>query len=356
MDSKERVLITMSHEEADRVPINFRATDYIIENLSKTLKLDYFEILKYFQVDFREIMPSYVGPKFLAMKDGSKIDIWGVRRKEYMTERGKDVLITLSPLKFVKSTKEIIRHKWPKVEWFDFSQVKKNCNFFKGFAISTPGIHCEGYHGVLHLLTYLFGMEEAMMNLALRPDLIITAKNEIMKFLYRYYEIFLESAGGMIDFLFYKDDFGAQNSLLISPEMFLDFFYPDIKALCQLAANYGAKFIMHSCGSVVKIIPNLIQAGISVLDPIQITAKNMDIHYLKERFGEQLTFHGGIDVQRLMPQGTIEEIHTTVRKTLEVLGKDGGYFFSPSHRFQSDTPLENILALYKFALKYGHYH
>ncbi len=140
---------------------------------------------------------------------------------------------------------------------------------------------------------------------------------------------------------------------MISPKMFRDFFFTPIKKLADLAKSYNAKLILHSCGSVKDIIPDFIEAGVAVLDPIQVSSKNMEIRELKDRFGDSLTFHGGIDVQYLMPKGTIQEIKETVKNTIEVLGDNGGYFFSPSHRLQSDTPIENIFALYEAAFEYG---
>lgn len=356
MNSKDRVRITMAHEEADRIPINFRATDQIIQKMSRQMCSDYFGILNHFHVDFREITPPYIGPSFQDAADGSEIDIWGVGRKEIITETARDVMISINPLKDADSPEEIKNHKWPQAEWFDFSIVKQMCHDFREYAISTPGIHIEGYHGVFHLLTYLFGMEKAMLDLVINPELLKVAVKEIMKFYTEYYERFFESAEGMIDFLFYKDDFGAQNNLLIGPDMFREFFYPNIKELSDLAGNYGAKLMLHSCGSVIKLIPKFIEAGAVVLDPVQVTAKDMDIRELKSLFGEQLTFHGGIDVQHLMPFGSIDKIRIAAKETIEVLGKNGGYFFSPSHRFQPNTPMENIIALYEAASEYGRYH
>ena len=203
MNSKERVMVTMAHEEADRIPINFRATDQIIQRLSKSMCSDYFGILHHYQVDFREVIPPYVGPRFQQAEDGSEIDMWGVGRKELITETGRDVMISISPLQDANSPEEIKNHNWPKAEWFDFSQVKQMCSESKEYAISTPGIHIEGYHGVLHLLTYLFGMEKAMLELVINPELIKVAVKEIMRFFTSYYQQLFESAEGMIDFLFY---------------------------------------------------------------------------------------------------------------------------------------------------------
>ena len=356
MNSKERVRIAMGHEAPDRIPINFRATDQVIQRLSKHFCSDYFGILSHYQVDFREIIPPYIGPRFPNVEDGSEMDLWGVGRKELVTETGRDVMISINPLKDAQTLDDVKNHSWPKAEWFDFSHVKKMCGDFRDYAISTPGLHIEGYHGVFHLLTYLFGMERAMMDMVVNPEPLKAAIHEIMAFFKAYYERLFEAGDGNIDFLFYKDDFGAQNNLLISEEMFRQFFFPNIKALCDLAENYGAKVILHSCGSVMKLIPDFIKAGAAVLDPIQVTAKGMDIRELKTRFGEELIFHGGIDVQQLMPFGSIEEIREKAKETIEVLGKGGGYFFSPSHRFQPDTPVENVVALYDAVFEYGAYH
>ena len=356
MNSKERVLLTMAHKEVDRVPINFRATDQIVQRLSKALCTDYFGILNHYQVDFREVIPPYVGPKFKKAEDGSEIDMWGVGRKDIITETSRDVMISVNPLHDAASLADIENHEWPRVEWFDFSGLKQLCTDFRDYAVSTPGLHIEGYHGVFHMLTYLFGMEKTMMDLVINPDCIKAAIERIMRFFKGYYERIFEETQGKIDFLFYKDDFGAQNSQLISRDMFLEFFYPNIKVLSDLAAHYNAKLILHSCGSVFKFIPDFISAGAAVLDPIQVTAKDMDIRELKNQFGEHLTFHGGIDVQHLMPFGSIDEIQGAAKEIIEVMGKNGGYFFSPSHRFQPDTPIENIIALYKAAFEYGRFH
>jgi len=194
-----------------------------------------------------------------------------------------------------------------------------------------------------------------MLDLVVNPEPIKAAIHKIMEFFNGYYERLFESAESRIDFLFYKDDFGGQNNLLISPDMFKTFFYPNIKELSDLAAQYGAKVILHSCGSIMKLIPDFIEAGAAVLDPIQVTAKGMDIRELKTRFGEELVFHGGIDVQHLMPFGTVEEIQSKTKETIEILGKGGGYFFSPSHRFQPDTPIDNIVALYEAVFRYAVY-
>ena len=125
MNSKERVKITMAHQEADRIPINFRATDQIIQRLSKTMCSDYFGILNHYRIDFREVIPPYIGPRFQKADDGSELDMWGVGRKELITETGRDVMISINPLKDVNSLEEIKNYpvkaagmSWVGLAWF----------------------------------------------------------------------------------------------------------------------------------------------------------------------------------------------------------------------------------------------
>ncbi len=350
MDSRERVALTLNYEKADRMPINFRAVDAVAESLQAKFGVDYEGLLRHWHVDFREIIPPYCGAPLPVFEGDVEIDIWGVGRSVVEhADGGRDVMVTYNPLKDAETVEDVKNHHWPKADWFDFAAVPAMCQKYAGYALSTPGIHIEGYHGCFHLLTYLFGMEKGIMYLASRPDLVKAALEEIEKFFVDYYSRFFEAGKGDIDLLFYKDDFGTQKNLMISQKMFKNIFQPTIHNLCDLAASYDVKFIQHSCGAVFKIIPDFIEAGVAVLDPIQVTATGMDIVELKKSFGDDLVFHGGIDTQHLMPFGTPEEVRAETRRVIEVLGEGGGYFFSPSHRFQADTPLENIIAAYEVA-------
>lgn len=356
MDSRERVAITLAHEIPDRIPINFRAVDAVTERLMRHFGTDYEGLLKHLGVDFREVVPPYVGEPLPVFADGTALDYWGVGRTVAQhADGGRDMMVTYHPLKDAQTIADVKNHRWPKAEWFDFSAVPRICSANRGYALSTHGIHVEGYHGVFHLLTYLFGMENGLVYLSARPDLINAAIEEIMRFFVAYYDGFLKAAGGEIDLLFYKDDFGSQNSQLISGEMFREYFFPTIHQLADLARSYDVKFVQHSCGAVFKLIPDFIEAGVSVLDPIQVSAKGMDIAKLKAEFGSRLVFHGGIDTQTLMPTKGPDEVRAVTKRTIEVLGAGGGYFFSPAHRFQADTGNENILAAYETAHAVGRY-
>lgn len=352
MTSRERVLMAMHHEEPDRVPVNFRSVDLVKTRLQEYFHTDYKGLLERFQVDFREVIPPYTGPAFPVDATGNFYDIWGVRRKIVETERSRDIFVDRSPLAGVDDLDAIEKYPWPSPDEYDYSVLEAMCKEYEGYAISGPGLFAEGYHGAFHQLTYLFGMEEAMMNLLVEEELVEAVIRHVMDYWLGYYERMFEACKGRLDFIFYKDDMGAQNGLLIGEDLFRRFFKPTLKELCDLCHSYGAEMIYHTCGSVKPLIPDFIEAGVKVLDPIQTSAKDMDIRELKEKFGSRVTFHGAIDTQKVLPESTPEQIREVVRDTVDVLGHGGGYFFSPSHRIQQDTATETIVAMYDEVLSY----
>lgn len=144
-------------------------------------------------------------------------------------------------------------------------------------------------------------------------------------------------------------DFGAQNSLFISRQSYRDLFKPFHKAINDwLHRNTGWKTFIHSCGSVVELIPDFIEAGFDILNPVQTAAAGMDPKGLKERFGEQIVFWGGgVDTQRTLPFGTPEEVKTEVRDRVEIFGRGGGFIFSAVHNIQAGIPVENLVAMFE---------
>ena len=150
------------------------------------------------------------------------------------------------------------------------------------------------------------------------------------------------------------DDLGTQRSLYISPKMMRKFVMPRLKKLYDfIHYRTKAKVFMHSCGSVYDAIPDLIDAGVEILNPIQRSAAKMDIATLKKEFGKELSFWGGgIDVQQVLPYASVEQIEDEVKKTLDIMAPGGGYVFVPSHNIQADVTPERIDKMYEAVLRY----
>jgi uroporphyrinogen decarboxylase len=162
----------------------------------------------------------------------------------------------------------------------------------------------------------------------------------------------LDLAGDRLDMLYFYDDVATQKSLMMSKEMWHAFIRPCHARLVEVARAYGKPVMYHSDGAVYPLIPDLIDLGIAVLNPIQADAKGMAPERLKQEFGERLTFHGGIDIVQTLPRGSVDDVRAEVRERVRVLGERGGYILCSSHHIQSDTPLENVLAMYGLDLRY----
>ncbi|NQU41880.1 methyltransferase, partial [bacterium] len=137
--------------------------------------------------------------------------------------------------------------------------------------------------------------------------------------------------------------------LLFGVEVWREFFFQNIRRLTELAHGYGLKVMMHSCGSIRPLIPHLIEAGVDILDPIQVSAEGMGTEDLKREFGHEIVFHGGIDTQHVLPRGSVEEVESHVKETMGTLGDSGGYVFAPSQILGPDIPVENVLSMYETA-------
>lgn len=189
-----------------------------------------------------------------------------------------------------------------------------------------------------------------MLDLALRPDWARAIMDRVQAYLFERTRRILVAGGGRIDMVEYNDDVGSQRGLLLSPSMWRERLKPRMRQFVQLCRSFGAKVRYHSCGGIRPIIPDLIEIGVDVLNPIQTQATDMDPRGLKAEFGSRITLNGGIDTQNLLPYATRRQVYDAVSSLLDDLGRDGGYILAPSHVFQGDVPVENVLAVYAAAL------
>jgi uroporphyrinogen decarboxylase len=171
------------------------------------------------------------------------------------------------------------------------------------------------------------------------------------------WDAFLGAVGEYVQVVCQGDDLGMQTGTFIAPDMYREFIKPCHKRMYDfIKTKTKAKIFMHSCGSVYDIIPDLIDVGVDILNPLQCSAAKMDISGLKRAFGRELCFWGGgIDVQQVLPYATLQEIEDTVKKTIDVLAPGGGYVFVPAHNIQADISPDRILRVYETALKYREY-
>lgn len=356
LSSKERVLRTFRHENTDRVPVDYSANPGIDRKLKEHFRLnpdDHEGLNKALGVDFRAVSPSYTGPKLHQDIPDRKVlvDNWGIHRTWVEHDTGGYWDYCDFPLEHATED-EISAWPMPNPDHFDYSGLKDQCRQHSGYAIWTGG---AGTGDIINMNGMLRGVEQTMVDLITDdPAGMLLAKRKA-DIQFEMIRRSLEAADGGIDFIWLGEDLGSQNSPLISLDLFRKQIRPLHQRFVDLAKSFKIPVMIHSCGSSSWAYDDFIDMGISVVDTLQPEAKNMAPSYLKERFGDRLSFHGCISTAGPVATGTPEEVVEYCRKTLDIMMPGGGYCFAPTHCLQDNSPLENVIAMYETAHKYGKY-
>ena len=348
MNSRERVLASFNHRSPDRVSLDYCAMPEVTENLIKHLNVkDCDELLVRLGVDFRHIdnfgsiTPQYVGPELKTFEDGSYEDFWGCRRKkvEYQPDCFYPEWVN-PPLADATTVHDIENYRWPSPDWFDFFPVKAFCQHHDEYCIA------GGKGSTLDMVGFFRGMEQAMLDIHLNPTLVEAIVDKTFEFKYEYNRRLLEACEGRLDILFFGEDFASQNSLLFSLETLRKYVFPKFAKYSELARKYNALSLMHCDGDLHTAIPDLIECGVQIINPVQPNCPGMDPKRLKEEYGNDLCFHGLLDSQQLLCNATPDEVLAEAKRLIEVAGQNGGLALAPNCGFQVDVPIENILAIY----------
>jgi len=363
MDSMERVKLAMQHKQPDRIPIDYWATSEVNAKL-----LEYFgftsqeEILKHFDSDFRYIEgPKYIGPELTVRPDGSKEDHYGVPRRSVSygegAKGGTYSEVTEYPLEKAVSVDEIESYaKWPKPEWFDYECIRQQAKTARqtGKVVAFMGDRLNRC-AQLKPAMYVRGVEQILMDTVLNPEIAKTIFRKIADFYCEYASRTLEAAEGNIDIFFTGDDFGTQNNLFMPPAMWQDLLRDGFKRFIDIGHKNNCLVAHHSCGCVLPILSDIVECGLDILNPLQPDVAQMDYEKIKEQFGNKISFHGAISIQKTMPYGSVEDVRNEVADRAEKLGPNGGYIFCTAHNIQADTPIENIIALFDAYKEFGTY-
>ena len=240
-----------------------------------------------------------------------------------------------------QTTAELELFPWPTPDQFDHASLAAQCRCLDDYAL------LYGFADVWQRPGLVRGWEGMFLDMATRPEWAHFLSRKFTDFYVEDYTRAAEATDGRIDLYLLISDLGSQHGPLISIAMFREFVAPYLREMVDCIHDLGGKVLYHSCGMIRPLIPALIESGIDVLDPIQPVGPEMSPEQLKAEFGDQLCFHGGIDMQHLLPHGSAMEIRQEVRRYCDVLGRHGGYILGPAHLFQPDVPPENILAVYQ---------
>jgi uroporphyrinogen decarboxylase len=285
--------------------------------------------------DFRWISPSFVESTFPSPA-AKGIFGWAAGK----TSHGQ-----AGPLADVEDPAEFDRFDWPDPRRLDFAETLR--------ALDEAGPHYRAsgfWTPFFHDLMDFFGMEAYFVKMRTHPEVVEAATDRVCGFYYEANELFFDLAGDRVDAYFFGNDFGTQLDLMISPALFDRFILPWFVKLTGQARRRGYQVILHSCGSIHRVIPKLIAAGVNCLHPLQAKAAHMDAETLARDFGGRIAFLGGVDTQRVLPLGSPEEVKREVRRVKAVLGPH--LIVSPSHEaILPDVPPRNVAAMAEAALE-----
>lgn len=382
MTPRQRLLKAINHGVADRVPIDFggfqtgihrSAYESLIDYLSisdETQILDPIqqlarpceELLERFHVDTRYVLAhgpdSFNGKIVQNYRDGK---LWHDLEDEF----GIDGFMPDSQLLYMDiSFHPLAQATMKDLEVYPFPDGRDPTRFtgVREEALrlrrDTPYAIATGIGGVVYeICWYLRGLERWFMDMIEDPGFCEALLDKTLKFWLDFYTGFLKEAGDLVDIIMIGDDLAGQHGPLFSPTFYRKVVKPRQKKLVQhIKSKTNAKIWYHTCGSCIDFIPDLIDNGVDILNPVQISADNMDTGILKKKFGKKIVFWGGgCDAQHILPFATPEEIAREVRRNMDIFKPDGGYVFNNIHNVQAGVPAENIVALFDAALEFGFY-
>lgn len=353
LSPRERVLCALDHQEADRVPLDTWISREAIDKLCRHFDLSpetepygmwHEGLLQRFRIDFRRPYTPYCGPPLRAFADGSWETEFGLVRQGY----GYGVPTT-HPLEEATEVAQIMDYPYPRPEWYDYSGLAPYCRRHAQYAI-TGGSKFAFFTEACDLM----GMETLMLNLYDAPELVEALLHRLVDMHVALTECWLEAAPNAIDILICTDDYGGRESMLISPEHWRRFVRPALRRVVDFGHDHGLRVMLHSDGAIRPIIPDLIEIGLDILNPIEPEAERMEPAGIKAAFGEELVLHGAASVMTLV-HGTPEEVAAETRTLLAQLAPGRGFVLCPTNHLLEDMPVENIVALYDTAYEAGRY-
>lgn len=376
--SRERVLKAINHQEADRVPIYLggSAGKFYISTAKKLMKI--FSIsenklelkqtpIKYIPfceelwqelgIDVRYIYPKLESDKlYEAQFKGKKYkNIWGSIFQ--FTDSGGEMTNLESEIPFKRGDlSELDNYDWPKADKAIFNGLGEQAKLLSNDREYAVAIFRPFMGGIFSVSRYcLRGSVNLFEDIILKRKFVEKLLDLVLEVQKEFYGILLDEVGNFADIIEIEDDLGMQTSMLISPESYRSIIKPKHKELVEFIKKKSPdiKVLLHCDGAIREVISDFIDIGIDILNPVQVSAKGMELKHLKNEFGKDIVFAGAVDVATM--EGSLEDVKLCVKKTIDTMAPGGGYLLGPSHNFSTIVPPENIIAMSNFAREFGTY-
>ena len=383
MNSRDRLLTALHHHEPDHVPYDLGSTQVtgihvaayrdlrtslglpsvepkICDSIQR-LALPDEDVIEKLKVDIRGLFPlNSHNWKIVPVEKGDAweyTDEWGITHRRLIPD-GLYYSAVRHPLDRPGLGPDDIRaHPWPNTaDPHRIAGLREQALLYRqqGKAVMIKGVLA----GVFEMSQRIRGMERLLMDMASEEVLACALFDKVLELTLAFWEMALPRLADVLDVISIGDDYGTQTSQIISPNMFRKLIKPRQKILFrrikQLAPQ--AKLFLHSCGNVRPLLPDFIELGVDILNPVHTRATGMAPGALKRDFGKDIVFWGGgVDTQEVLPRGTPEEVREDVRRNMEVLAPGGGFVFNTVHNIQADVPPGNVIAMWEALQQYGVY-
>ncbi|MCL4396158.1 MAG: hypothetical protein M1482_15380 [Chloroflexi bacterium] len=374
MNSRERVLAALDHREPDRIPYDLGSTqvtgihvvayrnlraylglppvDPQLSDVIQQLAVPDEDVVERLGIDVRGLFPLNSHNWCVVNRDvgdyWAYTDEWGIRHHRPKAD-GLYYSVVSSPLSGPITLENLRTYRWPNTgDPGRIAGLREQALAYRarGQAVVLKGVLA----GIFEMAQRVRGMSELLMDMVADEDLASGFLDKMLELKLAFWEMALPRLADVVDVVSEADDYGTQTSQLISPRMFRKLCKPRLHTLFrrikQLAPR--AKLFFHSCGNVRPLLPDFIEIGVDILNPVHIRATGMDPVALKRDFGRDLVFWGGgVDTQGVLPMGTPQQVKDDVRRNVDALAPGGGYVFNTVHNIQADVPPENVIAMWQ---------
>jgi uroporphyrinogen decarboxylase len=345
---RERTMATLAHRQPDRVPIGFDAHDGLLQRLLSHYGVaDQLSLFKAMGIDgfsvFCEsyVHPRYVGPPLQQLGDGNACDFWGIdSHQRHLPFGGYETVADLD------------QYAWPTVDWFDYSGIRERCDAIH--ALGLPTVGGEGGCGIQHAIN-LRGYEQALMDPLVDPAFTHAYMERLGDFFVAWNERWLAAAEGQFDIYRCGDEIGANDRMHCSPEIWREFYKPQLRRIFAVAKRHGLKIWFHCCGVCRPVLEDLIEIGVDLWDPVPGYVAGNDQAELKHRYGDRLAFIGGVDTVTILRHGSVRDVRDEVKRCLDIFAPGGGYILGGSQVLLDNLPLANVVAMFEAAVELGRY-
>ena len=338
--SRDRVIAAVKRLPTDRVPVaSMGFEDTVAAGVRRLLGApEDSEIGSLLGIDMGGIAPAYLGPDFGYKPEEGRRSFFGSSHKTYAEN------VVERPLRHASTVKDVEAFRWPTIEDYSFENVARTSSNGSELALCGPG-----WTPTFSQLCELFGIETTLVNIASNPALIEAAVERITDLVCGMARGLHKATGGAMPIFKTSDDYATQRGMMFSPDHWRKLFKPGLAKQFEVAKDLGMLIMIHACGDIHEILPEMVDAGLDILEPTQAHLPGMEPGRLKRELGDRLTFFGAISTQKVLPYGSPQDVKSEVEERIRVLGDGGGYIVSPDHTVLDDVPPENVIALYQAA-------